>query len=357
MSAFDKVIDDLFTELDLLQPPNDNDEIHVQLLKAKGALDEAYAYPYQYYSKARDVIRARYGDTSISLFAKQIISMSSKQMASAQTKAAARVMERNTRQTILLRSFVNARVDWLKSNGLIVDKVMLLMLASGARRCEILGTGRSEFEAVDLYHIKQTGLAKKTDHTQVNHIVKPLLFLSSDEFVSLLAELRAETADTPLDGNRLISTFDNRLEILSRLCWPQFVSNGCPIGTHVCRSLYVSMAYQLYPVPGMSMNAFAVRVLGHEGFMQVPNYLHSHVTFHNNGPIHDEAVRQYAECADRLLPHTLVDEHGNEHDILPVPRRRLTRAEREQLRTNRINDLEHRHIPVTKSYLRLLNIE
>lgn len=352
------IIDDLFADLDQLKSPDDDQLIETRLKQTKEALDNAYAYPYQYYRKTRDLIRRRYGDGFINVLTTRIIHMTRVQMETARTQAALRVMERNSKQTVLLFSFVKQRVDWLKSNGLLIDKIVLLMLASGSRRCEILGTGRSFYNAVDdSRYIHQVGLAKKTDNTVVSEVIKPLIFLDSPEFLELLADVRTETADMPLDSNRLLSTFDNRLETVSKLCWPQFVSNGYPIGTHVCRSIYVSIAHQLHNSPRVSLAAFAARVLGHEGFMQVPNYLHANVVMADNGPYFDEAVKQYNDCTDKLVRVILTDDDGNDQELLAVPHRRLSMSERGQLKANRISDLEQRNIPVTRTHLRLLNLD
>lgn len=356
------IVDQLFDDLDQLKSPEDDQKIEMRLKDTKQALDKVYAYPYQYYRKTRDAVRKRYGEGFVTVLATRTIRMTKEQMETARGQAALRVMQRNSKQTVLLFSFVEQRVAWLKSNDLLIDKIMLLMLASGSRRCEILGTGRSFFTYAPDFdkshtHIRQIGLAKKTANTVVDEVVKPLIFLDYDEFLDILASVRDATADMPLDSNRLLSTFDNRLEALSRLCWPQFVSNGYPIGTHVCRSIYVSIAYQLHPSARASIAAFAARVLGHESFMQVPNYLHANVTMAKSGPIFDEAVTQYKDCVDKLVPAILVDDNGNEQELLPVPHRRLSKSEREQLKANRIYDLEQRNIAATRTHLRLLNID
>ena len=352
----DTLLAELYDDIAAFPTPLDLDTVSQRLLRFKDDLDAAYAYPFQHYANARAAIRDKYGDSVVTFYANRHIHMSKAQMKSAQAAAAARVMERNAHQTVLSYPFVLARVDWLKSNGLIVDRILLLMLASGSRRCEIMGTGRSTFAPKGPNHIHQLGLAKKTDTCQVSNVIKPLLFLTSTEFLETLADIRQETVDIPLDSKGLLSTFDNRLEALSRVCWPQFVSNGYPVGTHVCRALYVSIAYQRHQSSHESLSAFAARVLGHEGFAQVPNYLHAHVTFEPAGIRFDEAVAQHRACRDKLVPVVLTDETGNEHSLLPVPHRRLTSAERSLLNYNRISDLEARKIPPLQSSLRRLNI-
>ncbi len=352
----DALLSVLFVDIDALTIPYDLDEMSNLMTRFKTDLDAAYAYPFQHYRVARDSIRSRYGTGVALYYANRCIRMSREQMKDARSNAAARVAERNSRQTVISYSFVASRVDWLKSNGLLVDRIFLLMLASGSRRCEIMGTGRSFFTARGPQLIHQLGLAKKTDSCHVHGVTKPLLFLTSEEFLAVLADVRHETVDVPLDSNGLLSIFDRRLEALSRICWPQFVSNGYPIGTHVCRALYVSIAYQLHQTAKESVSAFASRVLGHEGFGLVPNYLHAHVTFDASGPRFDEATRQYETCVDKLVPVVLLDDDGNDHSVLPLPHRRLTSAERAELNYNRTKDLEDRKIPLLTSSLRQLGI-
>ena len=91
--------------------------------------------------------------------------------------------------------------------------------------------------------------------------------------------------------------------------------------------------------------------------MQVPNYLHANVVMAEKGPHFDEAVKQYADCIDKLARVILTDDNGNDQELLAVPHRRLSMSEREQLKANRIYDLEQRNIAVTRTHLRLLNIE
>lgn len=351
-----ELLNTLIQDLEALSKPLDLTVVSQRIQDFKTALDAAYAYPFQHYASSRAAIKSHFGDGPFLFYAEKHIRMTAKQMRSAQAKAAARVMERNSRQTVLMYQFVVTRVDWLKSNGLFVDKVLLLMLASGSRRCEIMGTGRSFFVKKGPHLIQQLGLAKKSDLSEVDNVLKPLLFFTADEFLALLSEIRSETASVPLDSNGLLSIFDRRLESLSKLCWPQYTGNGYPIGTHVCRSIYVSIAYQQHGDPRESISAFAVRVLGHEGFAQVPNYLSTHVTFEQSGPRFTEALNQYTESRDKLVPVVLVDDDEITHAILPVPHRRLSMEERDQLQRNRIADLEKRNIPPTKANLRLLNL-
>ena len=329
------------------------------LQRLKSAIDHAYALPYQRYPRVRAFFVRRYGqDSTEAHVANTTFRMSKKETASAFAKARKRVLERNVKQTVLHIQFVEDVVDWLKANGSIIDKIMLLMLACGSRRCEIMDTGRSSFsgEGVPEGFIRQEGFAKKGAESKVDTVVKPLLFLTTSQFLTILQNLTDETAEYELDSNRLLSQFDDKLEILAKECFPQFVLNGFPVGTHCCRAIYVNIAFFYHHEPRESLVAFASRILGHENMLSVPNYLHVSIAFSRDDTTGKEATEQEEEARGKMAIIEVTNSDGKLFRLRPIPHRRLNKQDRVTLKTNRLDDLRSKHIDASPTLLKFLKL-
>ena len=351
------ILDLAAEELHANNPPDT--EVTDILHALKASIDSSYKKPFQYYPRIRTFFARDFGkDSRVYTLAERTFRMTPTQMAQATAKARARVRERNVKQTVIHSQFVEDAVDWLRANGATVDKIVLLMLASGSRRCEIMDTGRASFSAdgVPSGSILQQGFAKKGSQSIVESVVKPLLFLSSGEFLDILQDVHDATADLEPDSRGLLSQFDDRLELLSKECFPQFVSNGFPVGTHVCRAIYVNMAYHLHHQPRESLVAFAARVLGHEGLASVPNYLHVAIAFDRDSEDGKEASRQESEIRQKVTIVELNNEDGQSFRLRPVPHRRLGAQQRKELKQNHLANLEAKRIPTSLALLKLLKL-
>ena len=334
-------------------------EIQDILTRLKTAIDTVYAHSYKRYARVRAFFVREYGqDSEINRLVDSTFRMTKEQFRKSSAKARRRVLERNVRQTVIHEQFVTDVIDWLKANFMTIDKIALLMLCCGARRCEIMDTGRSSFSAdgVPRGFIRQDGLAKKSTESKVESAVKPLLFISSAEFMAILDELRRETADLIPDSNGLISQFDNRLEDLAKTCFPQFVLNDFPVGTHVCRAIYVNTAYHYHHNPRESLVAFASRVLGHEGLASVPNYLHVTIAFDRDDVDGKEATDQESAVRGKMAIIEVQNSDGESFRLRPIPHRRLSKTERMTLKTNRLDDLHVKKIDMSSTLLKFLKL-
>lgn len=338
-----------------------NSKVRVQgiLDLLKTTVDSTYARPYQKYPKIRAFLTSSFGQDSLAaVLARSTFRMTREEYAEVQKKGRERTIQRNIKQTLINYGFVLDVVDWLRANDMTIDKIALLMLSSGARRCEIMDTGRSEFVEESGYtnHIRQNGFAKKGPSSEVESVVKPLLFLTSGEFLSILEDVRKDTSHLNLDDHGLYSQYDDRLERLAKECFPQFVFNDFPVGTHVCRAVYVNIAYHLHHMPRESIVAFAARVLGHEGLSSVPNYLHVSIVFNQESEEGKEATKQEEQVKTVM---TIIDVHNSEGTVFrlrPIPHRRLTKEERITLKQSRLRDLENKRITLSLPMMKLLKL-
>lgn len=334
-------------------------EIEDILTSLKISLDTVYASSYKRYARTRAFFVREYGqDSEISRVADSTFRMTKAQFHKSYAHARRRVLERNLQQTVIHEQFVKDVVSWLEANFMTIDKIALLMLCCGARRCEIMDTGRSSFsaEGVPRGFIRQDGLAKKGTESKVESVVKPLLFLSSVEFLAILEQIHNDTSDLILDSNNLISQFDNRLEVLAKSCFPQFVLNDFPVGTHVCRAIYVNTAYHYHHKPRESLVAFASRVLGHESLSSVPNYLHATIAFDRDSIDGKEATRQEAAVRGKMAIIEVQNSDGESFRLRPVPHRRLSKTERMTLKSNRLDDLREKKIDMSSTLLKFLKL-
>ena len=352
--AYLEVCAALVAELTAIIPFYNNEPtIERHIKHAKQAIDSHYTRPEQFYKKLRDCIESTFQNKAMSSIANRTVRMTREQMKQRQQEATEMVFRRNANQVVLADTFVQERVDWLRANGLLVDDIILLLLACGARRCEILGSSVSDFEPIGQQCIKQTGFGKKTAHCSIENVEKPLLFMTSTEFMMRLHRVRREVKR--ITDKRIVDSFDQKLEDLSKLLWPQFKQRRA--GTHICRALYVSIAYTAHAKANESIMAFASRVLGHENLSSVANYLHVKVIDPTNEKDAEEAESQHAQSSDALQPIEMKQQDGAVVRLLPMPRRRLTPDERDKLTENRELDLIARDIPLTLQNLKALGVD
>ena len=344
---------------------SDNNHLAV-LADFRGFLVQSFARPELYYKRSRDAIVHCFGTEHPAVaIANRVLRMTSQEYRASKEAQAVVVKERNKELTVMTYDFICTRVEWLRINNMIIDKIALLMIASGARRCEILRDDIATFlDTQDGKHIKQFGLAKKTVACEVVAVVKPLLFLTPPEFMDMLAEVRASvkvesesdtdeeemTAEASGEDDLLDNeAYNKQLEGLAKLLWPQFEANGFPCGTHTCRALYANIAHRLHARSNEGLNAFTADVLGHENLASVPHYHHVRVVFAEDPEsAHLAANEQLERCHDKLRPVTLSAPNGITHSFLPMPRRRLDPKDRETLVQNYCDRLALSGIVPTK---------
>ena len=344
---------------------SDNNHLAI-LADFRRFLVQSFARPELYYKRSRDAIVHCFGTEHPAVaIANRVLRMTSQEYKASKEAQAVVVKERNKELTVMTYDFICTRVEWLRINNMIIDKIALLMIASGARRCEILRDDIATFlDTQDGKHIKQFGLAKKSVACEVVAVVKPLLFLTPPEFMDMLAEVRASvkvesesdtdeeemTAEASGEDDLLDNeAYNKQLEGLAKLLWPQFEANGFPCGTHTCRALYANIAHRLHARPSEGLNAFTADVLGHENLASVPHYHHVRVVFAEDPEsAHLAANEQLERCHDKLRPVTLSAPNGVTHSFLPMPRRRLNPKDRETLVQNYCDRLALSGIVPTK---------
>ena len=347
---------------------SDNNHLAI-LADFRGFLVQSFARPEIYYKRSRDAIVHCLGKEHPAVaIANHVLRMTRQEYKASKEAQAVVVKERNKELTVITYDFICTRVEWLRINNMIIDKIALLMIASGARRCEILRDDIATFlDTQDGKHIKQFGLAKKTVACEVVAVVKPLLFLTPPEFMDMLAEVRSvmkTDSDNDADEEEMTGeasgeddlldneAYNKQLEGLAKLLWPQFEANGFPCGTHTCRALYANIAHRLHARPSEGLNAFTADVLGHENLASVPHYHHVRVVFAEDPEsAHLAAKEQLERCHDKLLPVTLSAPNGVTHSFLPMPRRRLDPKDRETLVQNYYERLVLSGIVPTKSIM------
>lgn len=334
--SFKALLAELCSRIGRLPGPRTESSVYGLITEFKAYLEEVFERPELYYKRSREAIYNQFGkENPEGVAANKLIRMTKKEFQSSRKHQQIVTIDRNKHQTVITMGFILTRTFWLRTNGLIIDKVALLMLATGARRCELLQPRLASFlDPMDGVHIKQFGLAKKTDACQVICVLKPILWITPREFMEMLADVRAYMTDKPPDA------LDNQLESLAKVLFPQFEANGYRCGTHVCRALYANTAHSLYARPNESLTAFAADVLGHEGLPSVPNYLHVRVVEPDGSKrAKQEAREQLARSNDKLQPVEIMTNTGQSRTFLPMPRRKLTPDDRAKITENYMNRL------------------
>lgn len=309
----------------------------------KRRLDSHYKRAYAHYPYVRDSFMSAFGpDSPITRTAQGVFRMSKAAYKSVRANDAARTMTRNVNQTVITFAFVQERFKWLQVNGLLIDDISIVMLCTGCRRTELIhpitddGTF-VEFAAYGPSHIQQMGLAKKTPNCTRTFVIKPCIFLSSDEVIALINKIRAVVGRPVARDNGVLA---KKMELLAKTAFPQFVGNGFAVGSHVYRAIYADIAYRRFGAPNQSQMSFVADVLGHEGFPSVPNYLHVRIVFDGDDPeFFQEAARQLADSFDTIKKVPVQRPDGTEVMVLSVPRRRLDASERERLTQNKLDEL------------------
>lgn len=263
-------------------------EQELLLYRIKEAVDTNYKRPAGMYSVVRRLISSSMSQIGVILRAREILKQTQEEYKNSQAAQQKAVVDRNERQTVFTLRFVEEVVEKLIRRGAFTDKVLLLMLACGARKVEILDPDMSEFEEVFTFSspmgiqlikpftICQKGLAKKRLAEKVK-IEKPLLWINALEFMRILGEVRAfvwKHKCEHLNTAAAIKSMSPELERLSSALWPQAVANGVHTGTHINRAIYANVAYLEREKPGMSLTAFVKRVLGHAELGTACSYLH-----------------------------------------------------------------------------------
>lgn len=307
-------------------------------------LDASYKRPEGMYSRVRKMVTEKMNNIRLLTKLRDVIKQSKEEF-DREKRAAKAVLEyRNRTQTVISMKYVLDVVDRLKTSECFADKAVLLMMSSGARKIEILDDNTSLFFRVGHRQwIKQIGVAKKRDPCDQPVIMKPLLFLDCEDFLSKLEDVRREVDSRDKQGRVSIGkTFAKRLENACAYLWPQNVANGYRTGTHLNRAIYANVAYRKFRMPGESLTHFVKHRLGHESMGSAANYMNISIAFDEDPDLMAEA--QVQEWVVDQAGIEFNDEEGKLVKIRPAPIRKMTAEERmvevewyaDQLQSNRI---------------------
>lgn len=325
------------------------------LQELKNFLDRTYKRPEGMYSKVRKLLSAQISNTALLKKAREIIRQS-KESYDAERRAAQVVSEyRNRTQTVLAMDYINEVVQRLRDSDETSHRIVLLMLACGARKVEILDPNTSMFFPIaSNWGIMQVGVAKRgaEDETVV---AKPLLFIQAEEFFTVLAHVRAAVAQRGYTTREEIGkTFSHQLENLCKSLWPQNVAFN-RTGTHLNRAIYANVAYKKYGAPSESLTHFIKQRLGHDSMGSAANYMNVSIAFPSDTDMLAEAAVQSWIVEDRKVG--LASRSGGVVMISPPPIRKMTAIDRENEIQSYAQLLESNDIPVTRNNLLALGLQ
>jgi hypothetical protein len=257
------------------------------LADLKEHIDWRYKRPEGMYSKVKKMVEA-WGVDDMTKRVKSVLRQTREQYVALHMAAKKKVIERNGKQTLIPYAHVMEVLNRLNDDDSIHSRVTLLMLCSGCRKIEILDP-TIEFSQVlsrmtgqiDPQLIEQRGCAKKraSEKKALVKIVKPILFLSSDEFMSALEEVRGALSErNKKDRVTLGKTIATSMEKLAHELWPMSKDAGHRTGSHLSRAIYVNMAYQAHARGDESLNHFVARTLGHDELSTAAHYMNVRIT-------------------------------------------------------------------------------
>lgn len=333
-------------------------KLRASLIRLKDFIDTTYARPEGMYSKVRKMLAEVTSNPEILKMARQVIRQNQHDFKAMQKKAQAVVAHKNSHQTVLSMLYIREVIQRLKASEVFSDNVILLMLACGARKIEILDAETSSFFGHNSIpdRITQAGVAKRRTDEPDQPITKPLLFLKPLDFLARLRKIRAEVDSRGKKGRIAIGkTFSHQLENLCQHLWPQHVDNGYRTGTHINRAIYANVAYKKFGSPSESLTHFIKKKLGHDTMGSAANYMNVSIAYDEESALAEEASRQAVVLEEDKV--TLEDNDGHLHEFVRCQMRRMDIEDREDLAKRCAKQLRAAGVPVTRKNLMELGIQ
>lgn len=326
--------------------------------KLKGHIDRSYKRPEGMYARARALVGSGVREKEITKALRLTVRQSQKEYSKTREEGERRVEHRNSNQTVFTLEYVSSVVGILRPGITFADKVILLMLSSGARKIEILDASVSDFtfSADGETHLVQHGFAKKGRLAAITSISKPIIFLTSHRFLALLHEVRVEVAQRGKRGRVEIGkSFSHQLEKRSSDLWPQNLANGYRTGTHINRAIYANVAYLLHGAPDESLAHFIKHVLGHESMGTASSYMN--VAIAREGDVEmNEKADELEENVDRQ--EVILESDDGESLLAFKPStQKMTQEEREAKTIELGKWLKSVNMPVTRALLMKLGCQ
>lgn len=338
-----------------LEDLGEDKEVAFHLQNLKRHIDRSYARPENMYSVARRLINDVRPE--IAKIARGILKQTREEYQARCAEDKARTEERNAEQTVLELSYIEGVVEDLKRGSGIADMVILAMLCCGARKTEILDPDTSNFFETEDHkkdEIIQAGVAKKKDGDKMV-VVKPLLWLDSENFLDLIARIRGFVFKRDEEGKNM-KTIAGSIARYSRWLWAQNPHNGNNTGTHINRAIYANCAYLQRRTPNQSITSFVKDVLGHESMSTAANYMQVAISEIPGDILSEEARRQYKAS----IGPTLVYLKSRDDKLIPFRLpciRKMTFDERCDLVDWTILKLERNNIPYRRATLLTLGFD
>jgi hypothetical protein len=321
----------------------------------KDFLDETYKRPEGMYSRVRRMIGQVVTNISTLMYLRQKVRMTPTQMEKGRRLAQETLETRNRNQTVLTIEYIREVIQRLRAGVTFADKVLLLMLACGARKIEVLNEKTSKFQPDGLHYIRQIGIAKQKGGQDFT-VRRPLCFIKTDEFINLLTDVRETVQKRHKESAKDIGkTFSHQLEKLSQFYWPQNVALNNRTGTHINRAIYVNMARKLYGERNESLTHFIKRCLGHESMGVAASYMNVDISFAADDDKREEALRQQENIdVDSVA---LNSKYWTTVTFRVVPKRKLTKQERCAVALDCGKQLFAAGVPVTRVNLMALGVQ
>jgi len=163
-----------------------------------------------------------------------------------QTNYVEKVKERNKNQIEYKQSELLDNIKKIASSNHIVDNFILGLVISGCRPCELMT--KNTFEVHSDTEVKISNLAKKRGAKNQQTCIRPIIHLSSQEFMNIVNRVRNEIENTK-NFNKKVARRTEKI----------FNCNPSTL-----RKIYGNLAYQLFSNNNTNQNVFLSEILGHD---------------------------------------------------------------------------------------------
>ena len=225
-------------------------------------------------SYVRKLVKDTYSaDSKHYLYLKDGFSMTLEEKKTRQSDAQDKVVSSNENQIEITVAQLKLFTDKLNTTKFkIIPSIILAQIACGGRLIEILS---SEFEFLeskkDAYIIQNNVAKNKTDAERP--VDKPILFITTTEFLSLICLIRSKLTVKPDDDNiKLSNRYGKRVnalvvKIATECGMPPEITSS-----HDLRKIYANFSYILYAKKNQSLQIWLKSVLGHSDLNSSFNY-------------------------------------------------------------------------------------
>jgi hypothetical protein len=167
--------------------------------------------------------------------------------------------------------------DILKpDNQKVVDAIIVIQLAIGSRLIEVLGVSQYNLIATNIIEVR--GLAKTNTHAKMGNpqepkkVVRPLMFIDSDNFFKAVSIVRSNLDLANSDLYELSKKYDILVNARCDKVFAKYQSIVFKISSHKLRYISANMAYLKYGNRSYEDN-FISAYLGHNSTSTAKSYM------------------------------------------------------------------------------------